>query len=70
MAVKAENCLAKVPNDTLPTVSDITSAFDGQMLHTASSEPYYWELSYHMLRHSASTIVPVDSDGVFICSNP
>jgi len=52
---------AIIPTDHTPTEADMVTAFEGQRSHTATSEPYFWELSSKPL--SASLPIPIDCTG-------
>ena len=61
MANKAHDCLQYIPEDLYPTEADITTAFEGVRLHTACSEPYFWQQSSRLVPDTL--VIPVDSDG-------
>jgi len=46
LSLRAVDCLQQLPSDRSPTEGELSSAFNGQRLHTSHSEPYFWEQCY------------------------
>jgi len=52
--------LTQTENGNCSTEADLEAVF-GNRQHTANSEAYFWELTYHVLDHKE--VIPIDSNG-------
>ena len=60
IAQQVATAVALMENKNCSSVADLDTIF-GCRLHTSSSEPYYWEQTYHMI--DCHKVIPIDRNG-------
>jgi len=61
LSLRANDCLQQLPSDRSPTADELSSAFNGQRLHTPHSEPYFWEQCYGV--YALTQPIAIDLEG-------